>query len=329
MAEARKSKVAAELRERLDRERLRRNETDRELAGQLGVNPTTFSRRVRDEYSTPDDPWIAAVADFVHMSDLELAELLVAAGMERCEAVRPAAQDRLRQGWRFICDRLAWPGSHLPEHRDPIDAIVKSIESCGIQVTPSLVNSIRNHLGGNSPLQVPFSELCSIFDLIVAGNPLQPSLGSFIDQLRSRLRIWSLPLATLDVPSTSPQPPMFHQGTHGVKARTVPVLPGILVHHITAPAGTEVPEHKHDGIEAVFPLRGSFIVTFQGGIRYSLDAQKPELLVYEANVAHQGKSDTESAVIVVHYSPRLAKKWPKVLAYYYRQSSEPEAKVST
>jgi len=59
-----------------------------------------------------------------------------------------------------------------------------------------------------------------------------------------------------------------------------------------------------------------------------LDAEHPELLVYEATVPHEGKAETDSAVIVVHYSPRLAKKWAKVLAYYYRQSSDAEEDVA-
>jgi len=243
MAEARKSKVAVELRTRLERERLRRKQTDREIAGQLGINPTTFSRRIRDEYSPPDDAWIAAVADLVRMSDSELAELLVAASFERCADARPAVQNRLKQGWRFVSERLAWPGSHLPEHRDPIDAILKSAESCGVRVTPEMAESIRTRLSGKSPLAVPFSDLCNLFDILAADSvPSQrPSLGQFIDQMRSRLRVWSLPLTTLDVPSTSSQPSMLHGDSHGIRARTVPVLPGILVHHITAPSGTEVP----------------------------------------------------------------------------------------
>lgn len=311
------SAVARELWQRLLDARDRQGLIDRDVAAALHVTASNLSKHVRDTSTTPSDDWIALVAEFTKMSIGDTAILLARAGLERAKAAPPNVRDRLASSWTYTQDHLNWPQIKLPSPHDRDRLFLDAFKAIGIDVRRGDVLKKVVEFANRTVLdEAKYGELVSLFEQVsdhsTTPGTSHPTFGAFLDELRRRLSVRRFPLASR-IPASSPTTTLPGRQ---INQKSVPVLPGVLMHFVSAREGATIPRHTHDGIEAILVLSGQVRVRFDNELEFELDAQSPELVIYEATVPHEGIAISDAAVVIIHYSPKLQKKWDVVIRAY-------------
>lgn len=310
------SSVAEELVQRLFDLRVRLGVKDKDLAVKLGVKPTTLSKRLNDKRTVPDDEWIARLADAVELSPEDTAKLLLDAAIERAGRQKGRTSARLERALQRLRQNIYLPQSSLPRPKDDGAIIVQAFEATGIPIhgERSREEIVRRFASEHRLTNVPFASVLQLFDRVVGQRVEQlgsaPDFGTFSEVLRMKLLVRRFPL------SDSALGAALGRVGRAADMRSLPLLPGILVHLINAPEGVDLPKHKHDGMEAILLMSGRMEIVFEDSLRVELNGDHPELLLYEASVQHGGKALSDASIIVVHYSQKLAGKWDIVERAY-------------
>jgi transcriptional regulator with XRE-family HTH domain/quercetin dioxygenase-like cupin family protein len=328
MVKPRNATVGFELVQRLCELRDRNGWMDKFLAKQMGVNATTLSKRLSDHTTTPDDEWIGRLANVAKLTADETAKLLVRAAMERSDNCHhAAARERLKEAWARIGQNiyLQSPQNRLPALKNPSEVLRETFDSIGIPLRGRAGRKLGDFLN-QSLNDTSFAALLELYNVVTAeisDEDLNKSnFGEFSQLLRAKLGVRQLPLTkTLLSRLSSTRIP-------GAETRSLPLLPGIFVHLFKAPKGTTTPEHRDDGMEAILVLKGQLELIFENKLHVKLDAEYPELLLYEASLRHGGHSLTDSEVLIVHYSPNLARKWELVETLYAEQLQQEKVAVT-
>ena len=286
-----------------------------ELAERLGVRATTLSKRLNDTFTIPDEEWIGRVAMAVDLKPTDIAKFLIDAAIERAKRHKQQLAERLIPALQRIRQTVYAPETKVPQPKSDSEVVIEAFESIGVAVRgePRLEDAIRRFSAGKSLSDAPFATVFRLYDQIVsqiAGQiPTTVSFGKFSQQLRISFGVRHFPLLTAMLSFLTP----FGDR---VVTRSVPLLPGVLVHHITMRGGTRAPVHNHDGMEAILALSGKVEMVFEDGRPVQLDADRHELLLYDAAIKHGANALENAAVLVVHYSPKLVRKWDVVEKVY-------------